>query len=82
MLAGRYGAGECRDFGNNQARMGATTVTEKITTASAWGAVASPLWLPSLQDISQICATVAPILGVAWLLFQFGLRIRDELKRR
>ena len=48
------------------------------------GAVASPLWLPSLQEVSQICGAVAPILGVAWLLllFQFALRIRDEIKGR
>jgi hypothetical protein len=57
-------------------------IQDKITTASAVGAVASPLWLPSLADVSQICATVAPILGVVWLLFQFGLKIRDELTRR
>lgn len=61
--------------------MGAIMVQEKITTASAWGALASPLWLPSLADVSQVCATIAPILGVAWLLFQFGLKIRDELRK-
>jgi hypothetical protein len=32
--------------------------------------------------VSQICATVAPILGVAWLLFQFALKVRDEIKGR
>jgi hypothetical protein len=56
-------------------------IQEKITTASAWSAAASPVWLPWLADVSQICATVAPILGVAWLLFQFGLKIRDELRK-
>lgn len=56
-------------------------IQEKITTASAVGAVASPLWLPSLADVSQACAAIAPILGVAWLLFQFVLKIRDELRK-
>jgi hypothetical protein len=56
-------------------------INEKITNASAWGAAASPLWLPTLADVSQICASIAPILGVAWLLFQFGLKIRDELRK-
>ena len=56
--------------------------TEKITTASAWASIASPIWLPSLADISQTCAILAPILGVAWLLFQFALKIRDELRKR
>ena len=33
----------------------------KILTASAVRAVASPVSLPSLTDVSQICATIAPI---------------------
>jgi hypothetical protein len=57
-------------------------MTDKVTTASAVGAVASPLWLPSLADISQGCATAAPILGVAWLLLQFALKLRDEWRGR
>jgi hypothetical protein len=56
-------------------------IQEKITTASAVGAVASPLWLPSLADVSQVCAVIAPILGVVWLLIQIGLKIRDEVRR-
>ena len=56
-------------------------IQERITTASAVGALASPLWLPSLADVSQGCATVAPILGVIWLLFQIGLKIRDEWRK-
>lgn len=61
--------------------MGLIMIQEKITTASAVGAVASPLWLPSLADVSQVCAAIAPILGVVWLLFQIGLKIRDEVRR-
>ena len=57
-------------------------IHQKFTAASAWGAAVSPLWLPTLAGVSQICATVAPILGVAWLLFQFGLKIRDEIRKR
>jgi hypothetical protein len=53
---------------------------EKITTAGAIGAVATPWWLPSLNEVSQVCATLAPILGVVWLVFQFVLKVRELRK--
>jgi hypothetical protein len=42
--------------------------------------VATPWWLPSLNEVSQVCATLAPILGVVWLVFQFVLKIRELRK--
>jgi hypothetical protein len=57
-------------------------IGERITTASAWGALASPVWLPMLADLSAGCAIVAPILGVAWLLLQLILKLRDEMRGR
>jgi hypothetical protein len=56
-------------------------LNEKITTASAIGAVATPWWLPTLNQVSQVCATIAPILGVAWLVIQIVLKIHDLRKR-
>lgn len=43
---------------------------ERATNAVAAGAVASPWWLPELQQASEIAALFLPILGVAWLLLQ------------
>ena len=57
------------------------TVSERITTASAGGAIMSPLWLPSLADVSQSCADWAPIIGLAWLVFQFVRALRDEWRK-
>ena len=37
---------------------------EKTTTAVAAGAVSSPIWLPSLADISQTAALLLPIAGL------------------
>lgn len=51
--------------------------TEKITNWLAAGAIASPAWLPSLQDISQVAALLLPILGVIWLALQIFLKIRE-----
>jgi hypothetical protein len=56
-------------------------IGERVTTVSAWGALASPIWLPALAELSAGCAIVAPILGVAWLLLQLILKLRDELRR-
>lgn len=53
----------------------------KITTASAWGAVFSFVWLPSLATVSQVLAVVAQVLGIAWLLFQFWLKRREVRPR-
>jgi hypothetical protein len=56
----------------------ADRVSEKVANYGAVGAVASPWWLPSINDISQWCADLLPIAGFLWLLFQFGLKIYDR----
>lgn len=43
---------------------------ERTTNYIAGGAASSPLWLPSIADVSQAAATALPILGCAWLLLQ------------
>ena len=50
---------------------------EHTTTAVAAGAVASPFWLPWLQTASEVAATVAPILGLIWLLVQITTKVYD-----
>ncbi len=58
------------------------TVPDKISNVAAAGAVVSPWWIPGLAEISHGCAVAAPILGVAWLLFQFFLKIRELINGR
>lgn len=48
-----------------------------ITTAA--GAIASPLWLPTLHDVSSAAAEVAPIVGLLFLCVRF---VDYLLKRR
>jgi hypothetical protein len=54
---------------------------EMITDTGAVAAAASPWWLPWLKTISDDAALILPILGVAWLLLQIGLKIW-EVRRR
>jgi hypothetical protein len=54
-------------------------VQEKITDVVAVAGIASPFWLPALQDASTIAALVLPILGVIWLLVQIvGYMKKDD----
>lgn len=60
---------------------GAVTI-ENATTGAAVGAVTSPIWLPSLHDISTACAEVWPILGAIWLCMQIGFKLYDRFSDR
>lgn len=55
---------------------------EHATNTTALGAITSHFWLPSFHEVSSAAAEVAPLLGVAWLLLQIGLKLYDRLKRR
>lgn len=48
---------------------------DTLTTATAGAAVASPLWLPSLQTISEVASILLPILGALWLIVQIVIKI-------
>lgn len=38
-------------------------------------AVISPVWLPWLQDVSQIAALLLPIFGGIWLIVQIWAKL-------
>lgn len=46
-----------------------------FTNATAGAAVVSPLWLPSLQQMSEAASILLPILGALWLVVQIGAKI-------
>jgi hypothetical protein len=41
-----------------------------LNNTVAVGAVATPVWWPALNSISEVAAVVLPILGVIWLVVQ------------
>lgn len=45
-------------------------VAVKTTNAIAVASIAAPVWLPSLEMISQTAALWTPILGAVWLVTQ------------
>jgi hypothetical protein len=55
---------------------------EQATNGAAVGAASSPFWLPSLHTVSSAAAEVLPIIGVAWLLLQIGLKLYDRYGRK
>lgn len=46
------------------------STVDRVTDGVAVGMVSSPVWLPGLQQVSEIAALVVPILGAIWLLVQ------------
>lgn len=50
-------------------------VLERTTTAIAAGAVATPVWLPSLKDASEVAGLLLPIAGLIWLIVQIVTKI-------
>lgn len=56
--------------------------SDTLTTAGAVGAIASPVWLPTLYAASHVAGLLLPILGVLWLLVQIGVKLHSTYKRR
>ncbi len=48
---------------------------DHLTTATAGAAVASPFWLPTLQEVSEVASVTLPILGALWLIVQIVIKI-------
>lgn len=47
----------------------------------ATAAVASPVWLPSLQTMSETAALALPIVGIVWLLIQIGYFVYSKVRK-
>lgn len=58
------------------------TKAEAVTDLTAIGFTASPMWLPALQDISEIAALLLPIVGVVVAVVQISCRIYVTYKGR
>lgn len=53
-------------------------INDRATDAVAYGAVTSPLWLPTLSDISQVASTMLPIFGLLWIIVQIYFKFREK----
>lgn len=47
-------------------------------TAVAGGAVTSPIWLPWLQQTSELAALILPIAGCAYFIVQVYIALRKK----
>jgi len=54
---------------------------DAVKAAIAPAAVASPLWLPVLQSVSQGAALILPILGVIWLVVQMTDYFNKKMRK-
>jgi len=54
---------------------------DKVTNVIAAGAAVSPLWLPSLADVSQTAALLLPIAGLIWLIIQILWKVSGRDNR-
>lgn len=55
---------------------------DQATTGTAVGAITSPLWLPSLHEISATCAEWAPAFGIGWIVIQVTLKLYDRFVKK
>jgi hypothetical protein len=58
----------------------AQVISDRATTGIAMASIASPLWLPSIKQVSDAAALVMPILGVTWLVVQIVAKIVELRK--
>lgn len=54
---------------------------DTFTNAGAGAAVVSPLWLPTLHDISAGASWLLPVLGCGWLLMQIAFKLKDRYSK-
>ena len=57
-----------------------STPSEKAGAIVATGMISSPMWLQSIQPISQAASIFAPILGCIYLSLQIGFKLWDRFK--
>ena len=58
------------------------TVADRINVALAAAAISLPVWHPSLHDVSDAFALIAPILGCFWLCVQIVAKIGEIRERK
>lgn len=51
---------------------------DKTTTAIAAGAATNPLWLPSLEQVSQGASLILTVLGIVWLIVQIYFKFTEK----
>ena len=61
--------------------MNQQSMIDHATNAAAGAAVSSPVWLPSLREMSDTAGLLLPILGATWLVVQITLKLADWLSR-
>ena len=59
-----------------------STTSEKAGAVVAASMISSPLWLQTIQPVSDVAAVFAPILGCTYLSMQIGLKIWDRFIKR
>lgn len=64
-----------RDFLESQA-------ADKLGFVVASSAIASPWILPTLKNVSEVAALLAPILGCSWMAIQIGAKLYSLSKAR
>jgi hypothetical protein len=57
-------------------------LVERTTDGLAVGAVSSWLWLPSLNQLSDISAQLLPIVGLVWLVIQMVYYLQARFRRQ
>lgn len=58
--------------------MSVAQAVERSTDAMAVAAVASPIWLPYVQEVSELSALLLPIAGLVWLVIQMISHFRKR----
>lgn len=61
--------------------MSLSSMTDRVTDSVAVAAVASPVWLPALQQVSEVAALLLPIGGLVWLVIQAFFFIRNQRRK-
>lgn len=61
--------------------MSLSSMTDRVTDSVAVAAVASPVWLPALQQVSEVAALLLPIGGLLWLAVQAFFFIRNQRRK-
>jgi hypothetical protein len=59
-----------------------STPSEKAGALVAASMISSPLWLQSIQPVSDVAAVFAPILGCTYLSMQIGFKVWDRFIKR